>query len=891
MATRIKPSFPYSRYLYVFGILLLAVIVMSPAHVHAKAQVVANKLAEVVTIDGDLDEDIWHGPSAAPLIQNDPVNGAPPRQKTEWWVAYDQDALYIAARLHEDFQDSICTRLGRRDTWPDSDWIFVNLDTFNDDRNAYSFSVNPDGVVGDSALYNDGWSDNSWDAVWASATSVDDNGWSVEMRIPFSQMNFPNTDTQVWGINFSRRYLRCRGREELFHKPRNEPGYMNRFPDLVGIQGISSERKIEALVYGASKGELLKVDSENPFNDGSKLSGSAGVDLTWGLTSNLTLNATLNPDFGQVEVDPAVVNLSDYETYFQEKRPFFVKDANTFRYGREGTSSNSSFNWMDPIPLYSRRIGRSPQVGIDADYDYADRPTATTIIGAGKLTGKIGNTSIGLMNATTARENADYDLAGTRGDQTVEPMTNYLAGRVKHTTPDGKRGVGFMFTNVTRDLNDPYSRVELAHDATVAGLDGWTKFRDDTWAVRGYLTMSHVAGEAEAIDDLQRSSRRYYQRPDASHIEYDPTRTSLNGYIARAQLNKESGRMSVNTALGYISPGYEINDMGFQTRADVINSHFMIGYDWPDPGEHFRYRGIDLGLYKTWDTSGTPDACGGGFFYHTQFANYWGVHGMLFYNPERNNARATRGGPNMRVPENRSLDFNVYSDNRGRISLDTGFDLWEDSGGSKGTGGYLSVNVKLLPSLTVSPGVNYSTMDENTQFVDNVDDPLMTATGGVRHIFGYMDYQEISFPTRFDWTFSPNLTLQAYAQPLFAVGSYSKFKEFAQGGSYDFNRYGQDNASTVTPDGDDGYLVDPDGPGGAEAFTIDDPDFNSKYLKINMVMRWEFKPGSTAYLVWTQDRANYDDPGDFSMGRDSKNLIQAPGDDIFMVKVTTYLDF
>ena len=876
-------------------LLLLAVSAAGVARAHERAEtrreIMAYHLVDPVTVDGRLDEAVWSNPSCFPLTQNDPDNGAPPRQRTDWWVAYDKDALYIAAHLFEDDPDSIRTRLGRRDTWPDSDWIFVNLDTFNDDRNAFSFSVNPSGVIGDGALYNDGWSDNSWDAVWDRATRIGDDGWTVEMRIPFSQLNFPNTDEQVWGINFSRRYLRCSGREELFHMPRNEAGYMKRFPDLVGIKGIETGRRLEVLAYGATKGEMLDVDPGDPFNDGSKFSGNTGLDMTWGLTSNLTFNGTLNPDFGQVEVDPAVVNLSDFETYFEEKRPFFVEDANVFRFGQEGTSNNVGFNWSDPTLFYSRRVGRAPQVPIDADSDFEDVPSATTILGAGKITGKVGNTSIGLMNASTAKETADYMDGTTAGSQTVEPFTNYLAGRVKQTTPDGKRGVGLMVTDVYRDLNDPYGASRLVDRAMVAGLDGWTKFARDRWSVRGYMAYSRVRGEADAIDRVQRASRRYMQRPDADHVDYDPARTSLNGWIGRAMLNKDSGDYKLNAAFGWISPGFESNDLGFQSRADYANSHLWLGRGWSQPKGVFRQRSVSLGGYRNWDTGGTRLQEGVGLFYDTTFINYWGLSGMFFYNPERNDQRATRGGPMMREQSNREMDLNIWSNRRSRLTLDVGMNLSRNGDGSSYGSSYLTLGVKLLPSLSISPGVEYSSMNQETQFVENVSDEAMTATYGTRHVFGHMDYDEISFPTRVDWTFSPSLTLQAFVQPLVAVGNFRDLKEFARGGTYDFNAYGTDNGSTVSRDADGDYVIDPDGDGAAEAFTLSDPDFNRKYLKVNMVLRWEYNPGSTFYLVWTQDRANFEDPGDFGLGRDIGNLLQAPGDDIVMVKLTTWLDF
>jgi len=340
-----------------------------PGGVPLASQVRAFRLAGPVELDGILDETDWRQPGESRLIQNDPDNGCAPRNKTEFWVAFDDKALYVAARMYDSAPDSIASRLGRRDTWPSSDWIYINLDTFNDDRNAFSFSVNPAGVIGDLALYNDGWGDSSWDGVWEVATGIDEQGWTVECRIPFSQLKFPDTEKQVWGMNFSRRTLRHHGRDELFHMPRGESGYGSRFPDLVGMDGIKPDGRGELLAYSLGKGEFLEVAEGDPFHKDPQFSGNAGLDLKTALSNNLTMNATVNPDFGQVEVDPAVVNLSAYETFYEERRPFFVEDANIFRFGVEGLNSNWNFNWNDPMLFYSRRVGRAPQIGVEGSPD------------------------------------------------------------------------------------------------------------------------------------------------------------------------------------------------------------------------------------------------------------------------------------------------------------------------------------------------------------------------------------------------------------------------------------------------------------------------------------------------------------------------------------------
>jgi len=853
--------------------------------------VIAERLAEPVVLDGKLDESTWQRASAAPLIQYDPECGHLPRQKTDWWVAYDDEAIYVASRLWDTAPDSIVGRLGRRDTSPSSDWVYLNLDTFNDDRNAYSFAVNPSGSIVDSRLYNDGWGDSTWDGIWDCATTIDEHGWTVEMRIPFSQMNFPDVEQQVWGVNFSRRIQRYGGRDDIIYRPRGESGYCGRFPDLIGIENIGGGARFEALAYGVARSEDVEVDSENPFTDGSDFDGDAGLDMKWGLSSDLTLNATFNPDFGQVEVDPAVVNLSDMETYYEERRPFFVQDATIYRFGREGTSSNWGFNWGDPTPFYSRRVGRSPQLWPDADY--SNRPDGTTILGAGKLSGQIGGMSVGVMNATTADERADINLDGESSRQTVEPMTNYTVLRMKHERDGGKGMFGLMATGVVRDLNSDLGRETLASNAYTVGVDGWTYLdSDEMWALKGYITSSHLKGSAAAIDQVQRSSRHYMNRMDADHIDYDPQRTGMSGWASRLMLNKQKGDWTLNTAIGAISPEYEVNDLGYHYRSDLLNGHFVLNRRWMEPGKVFRSAFLSVARWNSWDFGGTESGKGYYSMWDATFNNYWNVWGNFSYNPRHNSTTALRGGPNVTLPSSRSVQFGVASDYRKSVRANAWVNYWNTRGNGRGANGHLRLTVRPSAALRLEFGPDYTWNQEQLQWVDAVDDDFMVATGGERYIFSDMEYRSFGLSTRIDWTFSPTLSLQSYIQPLIASGKYTQFKEFAQPRTDDWDKYGQDNGSTIIYDaGADEYLIDPDGAGEAPEFALGNPDFSWRTLKVNMVLRWEYSPGSTAYLVWTQDRSNFDNPGEFGVSDGMGKLLDAPGDDIFMLKVTRWLDF
>jgi hypothetical protein len=865
----------------------------NPAAIPLARTIRAFRLSGPVDLDGQLQEGDWQSPGESRLIQNSPDNGCPPRQNTEFWVAYDDHALYLAARMFDAAPDSIASRLGRRDTWPASDWVYLNLDTFNDDRNAFSFSINPAGVVGDAALYNDGWDDTSWDGVWEVATRIDDQGWTLEARIPFSQLKFPDTEEQVWGINFSRRTLRFNERCELFHNPRGSSGYQVRFPDLVGIRGIKPQSKAELRPYALGKVDDREVDPDNPFVDSPDFSGNLGLDIKTPLSSNLTMNATVNPDFGQVEVDPAVVNLSAYETYYQEKRPFFVEDANIFRFGSEGTNSNWNFNWSDPLLFYSRRLGRAPQLGIDRDHDHLDRPEVTTILGAAKISGKLGDTSIGALTAFTAREKARLQYNGEEFDQVVEPRSNYSVARAKITKDGGRKGLGLMLTHTTRDLDDPVSQAELDRRAFTGGIDGWTNLDEDgVWALKGYFSGSHLTGSQEAISALQTSSSHYFQRPDADHLELDPAATSLDGWQGRLALNKQSGAWKMNSAMGYSSPGYDVNDLGFMNRTDMINSSVVTGYRWLEPTSLFRSRSLYLATYWAWDTGGTLNGGGYGAWWFAEFGNYWNMDGHVFFNPEVHDTRTTRGGPLMRSSPNREIDFTVSTDYRKKWVGSLGVFASGTSAGERTVSSSLSVEFKPTSSVSVELGPRYRWEMGDAQFHDIIEDVTMTATHGSRYVFSDLEYRQFSLESRIDWTFTPRLTLQAYLQPLVAMGDYSRPKELARADTRDFNVYGVDNGSTAEyradMDSEERWLITPDGNAPGNTFTLADRDFSFKSLKVNMVLRWEYGAGSTFFLVWTQDRMNFDNPGSFDLGRDTRSLLDAPGENIFMVKVSQY---
>ncbi len=852
----------------------------------AAPDVQARRSRETIRIDGILQEAVWQGPGAGGFIQRNPLDGKPASEATEVWVAFDDKALYVAARLYDSEPGKIVGLLGRRDDELDSDWFTFAVDPYFDRRSGFAFSVSPAGSIIDSTLYNDEWDDDSWDGVWESAALVDGQGWTVEMRIPYDQLRFPARDEYLWGVNFKRTIQRKNEQDYFAWVPKEENGFVSRFARLTGICGIRPGRHFEAMPYAAGKLAFSPKEEGNPFRDGSQLLANAGIDLKYGLKSNLTLDLTLNPDFGQVEVDPAEVNLSVFETYYSEKRPFFIEGANTFAFGYGGANNNMGFNWSSPEFFYSRRIGRPPQ-GTAASGGSVDMPETTTILGAAKLSGKLaGNWNVGFLNAVTQREYAIIDAGGDRFSREVEPFSDYAVLRAQKEFSQGRQGLGFIASGVFRDLVGGELDGILSRQALALGVDGWLHLgKKQEWALTGWLGASRVDGSPEYIQGLQRSPRHYFQRPDAGYLALDPRSTSMSGWSGRLALNRQKGNFVFNAALGAISPGFEVNDLGFQWRGDYVNSHLITGYNWLHPGKVFRSAQVMGAAARGWDFGGNTVMKNYFLFAYGEFLNYWGGEIDLGFMDACFDKEATRGGPLLRLPPGAFIDFHVYSDSRKPLVFSLNGEMAnrrDGSGLDLAVGPELRWKPRSNVSLSLHPEIEV--VHTLRQWVANIDDPRQTSTFGRRHVFASLDEKVLSAEIRLNWIFSPRISLQAFLQPLIAVGAYSGFKELAKPATGSFTLYGQEG-STIVRNGEE-YKVDPDGAGPAPSFAFADPDFNVKSLRGTVVFRWEYRLGSALYFVWTQNRQDFANAGDFDFGRDLRDLASAPGDNVFMLKAT-----
>ena len=850
---------------------------------------VAKKINSPIQLDGVLDELFWDNQIGFEnFIQRDPDEGANPTERTIIKLAYDESSLYLAARMFDSSPDSIITRLTRRDELVECDYITLALDPYHDKRSGYYFSLSAAGTLIDGVLYNDSWDDDSWDGVWEGKAKIDEKGWTAELKIPFSQMRFNESDAMVWGINFRRVIGRKNEEDYLVFVPKKESGVVSHFASLQGFNDVHASGKVEIVPYVTARAEYIQYDAGDPYNTSAAYVPGAGADLKMGVGSNLNLNATINPDFGQVEIDPAVINLSDVETFYDEKRPFFIEGATIFNFGYGGARNYWGFNWGGADFFYSRRIGRPLQGDVPYDYEYADYPTGTHILAAAKLTGKVGDSwNVGTIQSVTKREYVRFSNNGIQSETEVEPLSYYGIFRAQNEFSEGQQGLGFISTLVERNFKDEWLRDEINKSAFTYGLDGWT-FLDEskTWVLAGWAGGSHVTGTNQQMINLQESSRHYFQRPHARQVSIDSTAISLNGYAGRVYLNKQKGNFFVNSAFGFITPGFDVNDAGFFYRADILNWHAGAGYYWSDPTDIYRYLETGAAIFQNYDFGGHKTWEGIYNFDYWQFPNYYSFNLNIGYYTETYNNNRTRGGPLTLNPAGYEISGTLSSDSRkdwvvsasaGTYRFNPSYDWFTE----------LSLELRLMPNLSFILSPLYQRTFEYTQYVDTYEDPTATNTYGKRYVFGELSQQTLSASIRINWTFSPKLSLQLYVQPLISAGDYNNYKELSKPGTYDFIVYGTDGSTFDS----ETNTADPDGDGPAQPIEIDNPDFNVRSLRGNAVLRWEYLPGSVIYFVWTQTRTESEEIGEFQFQDSVSKMVAAEPDNIFMIKVTYWFNF
>jgi hypothetical protein len=867
-----------------------------------------------ISIDGRLDEGAWAGTTpVAEFRQVRPNEGALATQRTEVRFLFDDGSLYVGARMYDSLgARGVRARLARRDQFLDldfggppsstSDKFVVILDAYHDHLSRAMFEITASGVRGEALDGGGSGLDAAWDPVWEGASNIDSLGWTAEIRIPYSQLRFTRDTLQTWGLQLIRVVDRLAERSQWAFWRQNEQGGPSRFGHLEGLMIHRRSAHAEALPYVVTQREYQPVTAGDPLNSRATGRYRVGGDLRYHVTSNLTLDAAINPDFGQVEVDPAVVNLSAFETFFPEKRPFFVAGKSAFDFGGIGCILCNDYQGLDLF--YSRRIGRAPQLN---DYvtglsPYSTLPENSAILGAVKLTGRTaGGLTVGVMEAVTRTERAKYLADDLVQDRVVEPLTNYFVGRVRKDFRDGATTFGGEVTSTIRSLGDSVLRSELRHHAESGGLDFATFWNDRRYSLLASVAITQVEGDSAAIRRTQEASTHYFQRPDREvtsdglfSAKYDPTATLMRGYGAYARVAKEAGDWLAEIAHSIRSPGYETNDLGILFSADYRMTYGTIGRRWTQPTKFYRkfewYAGGD---YTTnFDGDRTNTTAGG--YVGGELLNYWSLGFATLHKPRGLDDRATRGGPSIRAAGWDFYQIEMGTDNRQRVVVSV------QARTIQGVGDDLR-QYRLRPNITLKPAGNvlislspqYFHASGGSQYVATIADPAATSFFGKRYIFASIDRTDLSLETRVNLTLRPEMTFEMYAQPFFATGGYTGFKEYVRPRSSEQVVYGADAGAVDghrTVEGTiDRYTIDPDGTGPSKSFDLENPDYNYHSLRGIAVFRYEYRPGSTLFIVWSHDRSDAEPFGTFDLSRDRTALFRTPARNVVQVKLNYWI--
>ena len=881
----------------------------------------AQRATGSIIVDGRLNEEAWSVlEPATDFTQSLPDEGKPATLRTEVRFTYDDEALYIGARMFDPMgARGVKSALMRRDRTNEgtSDMLTITFDPFHDHLSRVTFEMNPSSVRGDA--YGPGGVnvDYSWDPVWELASSIDSLGWVAEARIPFSQLRYPREEVQTWGVQVVRFAHRLNERTHYAFWTREEAGGPARYNHLEGLRITSRPARLEVLPYVAGRSRHLGSEPGNPYAKDGVQDVRVGADLKYLLTSNLTLDATFNPDFGQVEADPAVVNLTQYENSFPERRPFFISGSGIFSYG--GFNCFFCSNVSSLSMFYSRRVGRAPQGFVSRDHYYEDAPENATILGAGKITGRTSNGwTIGVLDAVTRRERAlaldSIDDGGVTRPrefrEEVEPLSNYFVGRVKKDMRQGRLVVGGIATSTVRSTDNATLEARLPkHSESVgADVDWWLGGR--RYRLMGSAAVTNVAGDERAILRLQRSSARYFHRPDRESADdggglfsdaLDSSATRLTGYGTQLRLSKEEGSWLWETHFNTRSPGFENNDIALLTRTDYIYQNANVYKRYNDQTSWYRTASWIAGAQQQFNFDGDLTDRQYQVFGSIDWLNNWYSEGYFIRRPSTYDDRLTRGGPTVRKSGNYNVAGYAQTDQRKTLNFSTNPSYgWSEAGT---TGWYVNLYATYRPSsrLTLTAGPDYGKSASPYQYVYSLPDESLTEFHGRRYLFGELDQRTVSMSTRLNVTFTPNVTLEMVATPFVASGRITKFQEFDETRQEKRSIYGRDRG-TISETGsgwDRTWTVDPDGDGPSTPFSFSNADiadqigfpadFNTRSLIGNAVLRWEYRPGSTFYAVWSHNRDSFVPFGGLNYRREQEGLFGAQPRNVFLVKFNYWL--
>lgn len=838
--------------------------------------------AQSPTVDGKLNEGIWQlGEWQGQFVQREPEENQAPTGQTQFQILYDARHLYIGIQCLDPNPKAINSRKSARDGL-EGDWIQVLFDSYHDQRSAFSFTLTAAGDKGDRTLAMDGQEeDPSWNPTWDGKSQIDSLGWTAEIKIPLNQLRFSDQEMQVWGFQMVRRIFRKAELSVWQRVPLDAPTWVGAFGELHDLQP-RLQRQVELQPFITSALKTQGGQQIHPNGAPVAHTFSAGLDGKIGITNHVTLDFTVNPDFGQVEADPAAIALDGFQLFFEERRPFFIENKQLFNYQFSNPQMGGTFS-SDNL-FYSRRIGRNPQGSVQTKPgEYSKVPDNTTILGALKLSGKTQKgLSFGVMESLTSNEYAAISHGEENRRVRVEPLTNYFVARVQQDFNNRNSYIGGILTSTHRDLSSDFQF--LHRSAVTGGLDFRHQWNERNWYLQGSLVMSQVQGSQAALYRTQTSIAHLFQRPDAQHLQLDSTRTSLSGTGGDIRLGKAGkGHFTLETGLTWRSPGLELNDLGFMRNADEIQDYLRVSYRSLQPFGAFRQGSI---VYQHWlilDFAGQLNYIDWDVEFNGTFQNNWSATFGLFSQPHIYSKALLMGGPRVFLPDQYGAWWALGSDPRKKLFF--GLNGWTKTGGE---GSYklldsgLQLTYQPIDQFSASLQPRFTLIRGRLQYTDQA-----VYQNSTRYILSELNQNTFSLALRLNYTFHADLSLQYYGEAFLTKGQYENFNYLLD--PLAKNRTEQlhffpDEQIQGTPAGQN-YVVDENLDQQVD-YSFRNPDFSFAQFRSNLVLRYEYLPGSTLFFVWAQGANSYEQISFAERRRFGQEIFGLSFGNTFLVKTT-----
>ncbi len=837
---------------------------------YKKRQYTLTRTSVPPAIDGKLDDKCWsEGKWESNFTQYSPTEGAKVSQQTDFKIRYDYNNIYIGAKCFDSEPEKMDQDFSSRDIFS-GDMIGFAFDSFFDKKSGYEFVMTSAGQRIDLKHIGDYKWDFNWNGVWDGAVTLIDSGWFCEMKIPLSQLRYIDKPQQEWGMHVWR-WVRRNSEESHWQLlPRNSPAIVDQFGIIDGISNIKAPRQVEISPYGSVKfipgNELTRAGTggSNPVKLGY------GIDTKIGIASNMILDLTINPDFGQVEADPSELNLTSYETFFEEKRPFFLESSDLF-----------DFKLADAQMFYSRRIGQAPQYNPEVfDGESINRPERSVILGAAKLTGKTGDgLSVGIIESVVNLERVSVFSQDTSYRLTVNPYTNYLVGRIRKEINKTQTIAGGMITGTNRFITDNFLEEQLNRSSYSGGFDLIQYFKRKTYFIEGKTIFSSVRGSEQSISYVGNQNVHRFQRPDATYLKLDSSAQTLSGTGGELKIGKQGGQWRYTLGGAWFSPNLELNDVGYLRQSDLINENLSLEYVINKPKGLFLNYSIMMDQDASWTFGNELINSKIRLTLKSKFKNFWSINTHLTRNFTYLDPRILRGGPALTSIPFWTYFCSISTSSAKDLSITGSYQIRRNEDDHY-TFSQLSANLKWLPfkRMRLTGIMNYTQNRLDQQYILGKKNDLQNL-----YLFGSLNQNILEFTFRTALYVTPEFSVEYYGSPYLSVGDYSNFRKVNDSHSMDYDdryrKYGENELDYS--ENDSRYFINDADFG---TFNFINPDFNFAEFRSNLILKWEYHLGSVIYLVWTHNRTYDQKISNMSQSDNFKSLTDMAGNNVFMIK-------